>query len=195
MVAKAENMCCLLSLQEHRKRKQKKENPTLRVSMAVSKRQHMQNSLDRTRHPTTLRQPFQAVRSKNTTRPPLLRLLRPSCPRRIDGTSATILWHLFPFLHRKLMSHSRINRHIENLMHAVHLLAAAFDIGRTHLLGDALSLLRRYRGETLGLEQVDTLAFRAQIGFETDEDEGCCGAEVEDFGIPLWGTRVRGRVG
>ena len=37
----------------------------------------------------------------------------------------------------------------------------------------------------MGFEEVDAGALSAEIGFETDEDEGSCGAEVEDFGIPL----------
>lgn len=37
----------------------------------------------------------------------------------------------------------------------------------------------------MGLEEVDAGAFGAEVGFETDEDEGGVGAEVEDFGVPL----------
>ena len=37
----------------------------------------------------------------------------------------------------------------------------------------------------MGLEEIDAGAFGAEVGFETDEHEGCVGAEMEDFGVPL----------
>lgn len=37
----------------------------------------------------------------------------------------------------------------------------------------------------MGLEEVDACALGAEVGFESDEDEGGVGAEVEDFGVPL----------
>ena len=74
---------------------------------------------------------------------------------------------------------------LEDLVDALHLLAAALDIDGAHLLCYALPLLRRYGRQALGFEEVDTGALRSKIGFETDEDERGCGAEVEDFRIPL----------
>lgn len=37
----------------------------------------------------------------------------------------------------------------------------------------------------MSLQEVDAGPFRSQIGFEPDEDERGCWAEVEDFGVPL----------
>ena len=70
-------------------------------------------------------------------------------------------------------------------MDACHFLAAAFDIGSTHLSCNVLTLLLRYWGQALGLEEVDTRAFGSEVRFEANEHEWCSGAEMEDFRVPL----------
>ena len=70
-------------------------------------------------------------------------------------------------------------------MDAGHLLAAAFNIGSTHLSCDILTLLLRYWGQTLGFEEVDAHALGSEVGLEADEHEWRSGAEMEDFGVPL----------
>ena len=42
----------------------------------------------------------------------------------------------------------------------------------------------------MGLEKLDAGALVAKVGFKADKDDGCCWAEMEDFGIPLWTTLV-----
>lgn len=74
---------------------------------------------------------------------------------------------------------------LEDFVDAAHLLAAALHVAGAHLLGDGSALLLRDGGEALGLEEVDAGALGAQVGLETDEDEGGVGAEMEDFGVPL----------
>ena len=70
-------------------------------------------------------------------------------------------------------------------MHTIHLFTGALDIGCAHLFGDALPLFLCDWSQTLSLEDVDTGAFGAKIGFQSNEDEGRCRAEMQDFGIPL----------
>ena len=96
-----------------------------------------------------------------------------------------------------------IDRQLEDAVHALHLLAAALDVGGAHAGRDRLALFRGDGGEALGLEQVDAGAFGAEVGFQAHEDEGRGGAEVQDFGVPLgreggkisllvWGRDVMG---
>jgi hypothetical protein len=37
----------------------------------------------------------------------------------------------------------------------------------------------------LGFEEIDASFLVAEVGFETAEDDGSCGTEMEDFGVPL----------
>ncbi len=114
-------------------------------------------------------------RSEYTTRPPLPPLPPPHNP---IPTPTLLLRQWLPCLHRHLLPHRRINRHIENLMHALHLLTTTLHIRRPHLLRDTRALLRRHGRQALGFQQVDAGAFGAEVGFQADEDEGGCGAEV-----------------
>ena len=74
-------------------------------------------------------------------------------------------------------------------MHALHLLARALHIDGAHLPRDIPPLFLGDRCQALGLEEIDTGAFVAEVGFQADEDEGGGRAEVEDFGVPLH-TRI-----
>jgi hypothetical protein len=58
-----------------------------------------------------------------------------------------------------------VDRQLEDAVHALHLLAAAFDVGGAHAGRDRLALFRRDGGEALGFEQVDAGAFAAEVGF------------------------------
>lgn len=73
----------------------------------------------------------------------------------------------------------------EYLLHSGHLFTAALHVPRSHLAGYVHALLLGDRGQSLSLEEVDTGAFRAEIGLEADEDEGCVGAKMQDLGVPL----------
>ena len=75
---------------------------------------------------------------------------------------------------------------LEDVVDTVHFFAAALHVHGAHFLCDCLALGRGDGCETLGLEEIDAGALVAEIGLETDEDDGCCWAEVEDFRIPLW---------
>lgn len=74
---------------------------------------------------------------------------------------------------------------LKDLVDAEHLLAAALHVLGVHLLRDGQPLLRRDGREPLRLEHVDACPLVAEVGLETDEDEGRVGAEVKDFGVPL----------
>lgn len=84
-----------------------------------------------------------------------------------------------------LDSDSSDDRELEDLVHTLHFLAAAFDVYGAHSVGDSLTLLWRYGSQALRFEEVDAGSLCSEVGFETDEDEGSCRAEVEDFGVPL----------
>jgi hypothetical protein len=84
-----------------------------------------------------------------------------------------------------LQTDSHIDSELKHVLHADHVLAAALRVYGPHSLGDATALLFGDGGETLGLEELDAVALGAEIGFEAHEDDGGCGAEVEDFGVPL----------
>lgn len=80
----------------------------------------------------------------------------------------------------------RVDRKFKHLVHTAHLLAAALDVRGAHTLGHRLSLLRRDGGEALGLEQLDAGTLCAEVGFETNKDQGGGGTEVEYFRVPLF---------
>jgi hypothetical protein len=85
-----------------------------------------------------------------------------------------------------LLSHSCVDCKLENVIYTSHFLAAAFDVHGIHAFCDGLALLWGYRSETLGFEEVDAGAFGTEVGFEPNENEGRCGAEVENFRVPLY---------
>jgi hypothetical protein len=78
-----------------------------------------------------------------------------------------------------------IDCHIEDIVHAAHLLAAALHVSCSHLLCYSHSLLLSHRGQSLGFEEVNAGTFRSEICFETDENERSVRAEVKDLGVPL----------
>ena len=84
-----------------------------------------------------------------------------------------------------LSSHSNIDCSIEDLVHTTHLLRRALHVQSTHFLRNSLALCLCDWGQTLCFEELDTLAFMSEVGFEAAEDYGCGWAEVEDFGVPL----------
>ena len=96
-----------------------------------------------------------------------------------------LLRHLSPFFHCDFLFDRRVHRHIEYFVHATHFLAAALNIGRTHLLCDFLALFLGYWCKTLRFEEIDAGAFGTEVGFEAYKDKGSCGTEVEHFWIPL----------
>ena len=103
------------------------------------------------------------------------------------ATSTTVLSPFLTLLFNLHLSPQRsLNRQFENLVHAAHLLAATLDVYRTHLPGDALPLLLRHGREALGFEEFYARAFVAEVGFQADKYQRGGGAEVEDFGIPLF---------
>lgn len=85
-----------------------------------------------------------------------------------------------------LLSHSCVDRKLENVVYASHFLAAAFDVHGVHAFCDGLALFWGYGRQTLGLEKIDAGAFGAEIGFEADENKGGCWAKVENFRVPLY---------
>lgn len=84
-----------------------------------------------------------------------------------------------------VVGHHRQDGALKDLLDALHLLAAALHVLRTHLLGHGQPLLRGDGREALCLEHVDARLPVAQVRLEADEDEGRVGAEVQDFGVPL----------
>lgn len=74
---------------------------------------------------------------------------------------------------------------LENLLDALHFLATALHVLGAHSLRHGQALFGGDWCETLGFEHVDACFLVAQIRLEADEDEGCVGAEMEDFGVPL----------
>jgi hypothetical protein len=58
-----------------------------------------------------------------------------------------------------------INSQLEDAVHALHLLAAALDVGGAHAGRDRLALFGGDGGEALGFEQVDAGALGAEVGF------------------------------
>lgn len=74
---------------------------------------------------------------------------------------------------------------LKHLVDAGHFFAAALNVSGSHALCDGLALFWGDWCEALGLEELNACAFVAEVGFETDEDEGCRWTEMEDFGVPL----------
>jgi hypothetical protein len=66
-----------------------------------------------------------------------------------------------------------------------HLFATAFHVKGAHLLSDGLALVLCDGGKSLSSEEVDAGALVAQVGLETQEDNGGGWAEMEDFRVPL----------
>ena len=85
-----------------------------------------------------------------------------------------------------LLADGGVDSKLEDLIYAMHLFAAAFDVHGVHAHCDRLALLWCHGSQTLGFEKIDAGTFGAKVGFEADEDEGCCRAEVEDFRVPLF---------
>ena len=85
-----------------------------------------------------------------------------------------------------VVCHNGIDSFEEDFVNAGHLLAATLHVTCSHFLSDRHSLLCCDRGQALRFEKVDACAFRSKVRFETDEDERSVGAEMEDFGVPLW---------
>lgn len=78
-----------------------------------------------------------------------------------------------------------VDGHVEDPVHAPHLLAAALDVRGVHSLRDGLALLWRHRCQALGLEELDARPLISQVALQPHEDDGCCWAEMEDFRVPL----------
>ncbi len=84
-----------------------------------------------------------------------------------------------------LLPNNRIHSELKHFLDTIHLLTTAFDIYSSHPLRDRGPLLRRDGGKSLRLEEIDAIAFVPQIRFESDENEGRGGAEMEHFRVPL----------
>lgn len=87
-----------------------------------------------------------------------------------------------------LVADGHCNCHVKDLFYTILLFAAAFHVCSTHLLGDCAALLGGYRRQSLGFKELDAVLFVAQVRFQAEEHEGCGGAEVKDFGVPLAGV-------
>lgn len=83
------------------------------------------------------------------------------------------------------------NGALKNLVDTEHLLAAALHVLRIHFLRNGQALLRRYGREALRLKHVDACSLVAEVGLETNEDQGRIWAKVKHFGIPLKQTHAR----
>lgn len=73
----------------------------------------------------------------------------------------------------------------EDLFYTGHLFTTALHVTRAHLSRYRHALFLGDGGEALGFKEVDAGSFRAEVGFQPDEDEWCVGAEMENFGIPF----------
>ena len=91
----------------------------------------------------------------------------------------------FPLFALDLLSHSGVDCELEDFVNSVGFFAAAFDVHGAHSSGDRLALFGCHGCQALGFEEFDAGALGAQIGFEANEDERRCGAEMKNFGIPL----------
>lgn len=91
-----------------------------------------------------------------------------------------------PLFALDLLSDRGVDRKLKDFVDAFSLFAAAFDIHGAHSSCDGLALFGCHGCQALDFEEVDAGAVVAQVGFEANEDERGCGAEMEDFGIPLW---------
>ena len=101
----------------------------------------------------------------------------PTAPARRLSRSLLLLTNLEP--------NGRIHRELKDFVHTFHLFAAALDVGSTHTVCYRPALFGGDGRKALRFEEVDAGALRTEIGFEPDEDDGCGGAEVEDFRVPL----------
>ena len=105
-----------------------------------------------------------------------------SKPHRRCSRHSLVTLPLFAF---DLLSHSGVDCKLENFVDSFGLFTAALDVHGAHSSGDGLALFGRHGCQALGFEQVDAGAIVAQVGFQANEDERGCGAEMENFGIPL----------
>lgn len=83
------------------------------------------------------------------------------------------------------MPDSGIDRQVKDLLDAFHLFATAFQVYSVHSLCNSLSLFWCHRRKSLCSEQIDTCALGSQIRLQSDKDDWCGWAEVENFRIPL----------
>lgn len=90
--------------------------------------------------------------SKNLTRP--LLVLSAAKPR-IPGLVLLPIYNL--------MAHSRVDCELKDVLHTVHLFAAAFHVYGVHSFCNGLSLLWSHRCETLCFQQVDACALGPQV--------------------------------
>lgn len=74
---------------------------------------------------------------------------------------------------------------LKDLLHADPLLAAAFHILGTHLLGHGHALVRGDRSKALGLEHLDAGLLVAKVRLEAYKDERCVGTKVQNLRVPL----------
>ena len=74
---------------------------------------------------------------------------------------------------------------LEDLLNALHLLAAALHVLCSHLLRNSQALLSGDRSEALRLEHVDACLLVTQVRLQAHQDERGVWAKVEHFGIPL----------
>lgn len=110
---------------------------------------------------------------------PFLRFLRLSSNILLD------LLLLFLLSHLDLVPYRSVHRELKHIVDTLHLFAAALYICGTHSHCNSLALVRRYGCQALCSEKINTSAFRAKVGFETDKDKRSCRAEVKNLGVPL----------
>lgn len=77
------------------------------------------------------------------------------------------------------------NSCVEDVLDTILLFTTALHVQGTHLLGNSATLLGSHRRQALGLQQLNAVLLVAKIRLETEEHQWCCGAEVEDFRVPL----------
>jgi len=123
---------------------------------------------------------------------PLLPLGRHHTPTPTATSPTTIPQRRFRFRAVVLTPYRDIDRRLEDFVHAAHFLGRALHVQGAHFLRDGFPLGLRDWGQALGFEELDAVAFVAEVGFEGAEDYWGCGAEVEDFGVPLTGVLARG---
>ena len=92
----------------------------------------------------------------------------------------------FPPLDLVFAADGRVDGQLEDVVDALHLFTTALHVHGAHAFRHGLALFRRDGSETLRFQEVDAGSFRAEIGFEPDEDQRGGGAEVEHFRVPLW---------
>jgi hypothetical protein len=82
---------------------------------------------------------------------------------------------------------------VEDLVDTGHLLTAALHVVGTHLLSYRFALLGSDRSQTLCPEEVDAGLLVAEVGLETNQNNGGGGAEVQDLWVPLFDVSVESR--